>query len=453
MSTSLGKELRRLKSENPEKLREVLEQLSEQEAHAILYDPEIWLRPKQVVKDEWPEPIIMFLGGRGMGKTYLSVQHIRKLVRSNNLVGPIAIICPTQSDAIHTMTINGILAHADPIVEDPEYQPSKARIVFKNGNVARLFSAETGAERVRGSNNEILIIDELGSFADEDVFNQAMLTLRVGQSKCIITTTPRPTPVIIDLYKRAVFNDDPPQEGKDVRIITGSTYDNFENLSDAFKNTIIKKYEGTRLGAQELEGKLLLDNEAALWTTDLIFAQTLSRPEDAPEMERISIGVDPAVSTGKHSDLTGIVVSGRGEDQMGYVLQDATGKYTSAQWVQKVLDLYDYYSTTTPTSITVEKNQGGQLITDALTRNRPFLPVDTVFSSKSKIARAEPIAMLYEQGKIWHVKSFLELEQEMVSYEGRGREKSPDHLDALVFSMMNVLPTKKKSLKSFEMLI
>lgn len=339
-----------------------------------------------------------------------------------------------------------------PPKERPEYEPSKSRIVFPNGCVASLMSAES-PERARGANRSIIWGDELGSWNDVDMFDQLMLSLRKGESKFYGTTTPRANDIIIKLYRNSVFNNDPPQPGKWCRIITGSTYENMSNLSNAFRDTIVSTYENTRLGKQELEGLLLLDAEGALWKTEIIVRQTLKDGETVPPLVRCCIGVDPAVSTGKNSDKTGIVVSGLGEDGKGYVLEDHTGKYTPEQWVNKVLAIYDQYSQFCATSVVVEKNQGGSFIQQAIERARPFLPVDYTFSSRSKIQRAEPIALLYEQSKIYHCKSFTDLESEMTNYEGKPRQRSPDHLDALVFSIYGCMPLKNKVTKGFEFLV
>ena len=442
----MGAELQRLRREDPQKLNKILSQLSEEEAQEILYDPEIWLRENQKIKDEWPEPIILLMAGRGFGKSMASMNWLRKKIREG-LEGEATLIAPTNTMLRDTLVYNTILPWSHPEKDGAEYEPSKSRVHFTNGTNVRLISAEHGNERIRGANNEIVIIDELGSINNHDLFQQAMLSLRVGQSKCLITTTPRPTETIIDLFYRAVFDDEPPKPGKDVRIIRGKTSDNYENLSESFKTTIVKAYEGTSLEKQELHGELLLQSENALWTRDLLNEQTLSEAIPMPDFERVAIGVDPAVSTGKHSDCTGVVVAAMGTDGYGYVLHDATGKYTSEGWASKVVNLYDYYSTMAPTSVVVERNQGGTLLTESLHRMRPFLPVDTTFSSSSKIARAQPIALLYEQHRIFHVKRLNELEMEMVGYEGKKGEKSPDRLDACVFALTQVMPVNKSFTK------
>lgn len=267
-------------------------------------------------------------------------------------------MAPTARDVIDTCVLgdSGLMGVCPP-KERPEYEPSKSRVVFPNGCVASLMSAES-PERARGANRSIIWGDELGSWGDRDMYDQLMLSLRKGESKFYGTTTPRANDIIVHIYRHAVFNNDPPQEGKWARIITGSTYDNVHNLSQAFRDTIVSTYEGTRLGAQELQGMLLLDAEGALWSTETIVKQTLKSDEQVPPLKRCCIGVDPAVSTGKASDNTGIVVSGLGEDDKGYVLEDHTGKYSPEGWVNKVLSLYDHYSQFCATSIIVEKTKG-----------------------------------------------------------------------------------------------
>jgi predicted phage terminase large subunit-like protein len=213
-------------------------------------------------------------------------------------------------------------------------------------------------------------------------------------------------------------------------------------------------YKGTRYEKQELEGELILSNPGALWSYELIDQQTMGVEEEVPELEKVTIGIDPATSAGKNSDNTGIVVCGLGVDGVGYVLGDYTGKYTADQWTNKVVSLYDSYAQQCPVRIVIERNAGGALVVDVLTRNRPMLPVDDVFSTRSKIARAEPVSLLYEQGKVRHTRNNLQdLVQEMVSYQGKRGEKSPDRLDSLVFALTSLMPVKNRVTKGFELLM
>jgi len=447
----LGEELRRLKKEDPERLKLVLSQMTEEEAKSIVYDPDIWLRPDQQVKDEWQEPVIMFMCGRGFGKTYLGAQWLRKQV-AKGLKGEVALIAPTSSMIRDTVVYSGVLPLSSP-EEGVEYEPSKARLTWKNGTIARMVSAETGAERVRGLNSSAIWIDELGSINNKDVLDQALLTLRVEPSKMLITTTPRANESIIYLYKNAVFNDDPPQVGKFCRILTRSTYANFDNLSETYQQTIIATYEGTRLGQQELDGKLLLNNENALWTIELLSQQTLTNGVKPPKLEKTAIAIDPAVTSTKGSDLTGIVVAGLAEDGKVYVLEDHSGKYSPEGWVKRVYEVYDRYSEYCSTSVIVETNQGGDLLKSTLHRDRPLLPVDGVFSTRNKYARAEPVAMLYEQQKVFHCTGLSALEEEMTTWEGDPRQKSPDRVDSLAMAVTHLMPAQRRITKGFEMLV
>lgn len=403
----------------------------------------------------------LFLAGEALiptHNTYALVSYLRRKIKEG--AQSVAIIAPTSTDLRNTIVEDGILLYSHP-EEAPLYEPSKSRVVWPSGSVAKLFSAEKGQERVRGGNNEILLIDELGSIDNKDVFDQAMFTLRIGESRCVIATTPRATETIIDLYNRAVFNDEESKWSwdeddqewvldKDVRIITGSTYDNIDNLSRAFKSTIINAYEGTRLGDQELLGKLLLANPGALWTPQLISDCTLGRNEESPEIVKVSIGVDPASTKKRTSDSTGIVVVGITEEGTAIVLSDHTKKYSTQGWVNKVLDIYDSYAGKgLAVTIVVERNQGGDMVKEALTRERTMLPVEDVFATQSKLTRAGPVALLYEQGKIQHVRGLTKLEGEMTTYDGTG--KSPDRLDAMVYAVLNLIPVSKGVMKVFQL--
>lgn len=340
---------------------------------------------------------------------------------------------------------SGILACASPRDKyKPEYIPSKSRIEWSNGARARLVSAEEPS-RLRGANSAFLWADEICAFKDGDAFDQAMFGLRLPPAKGILTTTPKASKLMIRLSKRF---------GKDIRLITGSTYDNKSNLDQGFLYNIEDAYGGTRLGKQELLGELLLASEDALWNPELILQNTVEEHQ-LPSMVKYAIGCDPATSKHKHSDLTGIVLVGLGEDDRLYILKDLSGKYSPQQWAQAVVNLYDQYSHSGPVTIVVERNAGGQLCIENLTRYRPFLPIKDIFSTANKIARAEPIALLAEQGKLKHVRGagLSDLEDEMTSFDGLSRQKSPDRMDAMVFAATQLMPTKKSFVVSREFLI
>lgn len=331
-------------------LAKLINELSEEEANQIYYDWQgIWCRDNQRYDPNWPETITIYLAGRGFGKTRLACEAIRQEeARGTKLF---TICAPTAADIRDTIITgpSGILSCYPPDDKRrPTYYPSYSRLEWPSGAVARLISAEN-SERARGINTGFLYLDEVGSIDDIDIFHQLMFGLRAHPSKCIITTTPRANAIMIELSKRF---------GKDVRVITGSTYDNASNLTDSFITSVREAYEGTSLGESELHGKLILSSTDALWQQQTLMDNTIEEYE-APNYVSFSIGVDPAVSKGKHSDLTGIVVVALGEDDRMYVLGDFSGKYSPQQWSQKVVSLYDMYSLQGPTSIVVERNQGG----------------------------------------------------------------------------------------------
>jgi phage terminase large subunit-like protein len=445
----IGNAIRRLKKEDPVKLAEVLNSLNEKEAEDLFYTWSIWARPNQLVKDYsdgWPESAVIYSMGRGAGKTRLGSEFIRK--KATHHKTQIALIAPTSADVRDIMVLgpSGILA-VHPSKTRPKYEPSYARLMWPNGSSAKMYSAEK-SDRLRGGNNEYIWIDELGAIDDRDVWDQAALTLRIGESRVLATTTPRKgNEILIDLYKRAVFNNDPPQEGKDVRIIMGSTYDNLDNLSKPFMDQIVASYAGSRLGQQEIEGVMLLDSENALWTTELLDKCR----KEKPEIKLFAIGVDPQTSKSKKSDHTGIVGCGIDEDDCGYVLDDLTGNYSPNEWANKVVALYENYSKEGPCVIVVERNQGGQMVEETLNHAKKNLPIITTFSTQDKLTRAMPVAILYEQGRIFHTRVFERLENQMVTYDGSG--KSPDSLDAMVFSMSHLMSSNRNVTKIVEFLM
>jgi phage terminase large subunit-like protein len=445
----IGKAIRRLQKEDPSKLAEVLNSLTEKEAEQVFYTFEIWARPKQLVKDYdvWPESVIVYSMGRGGGKTRLGAEWIRK--KATHHQTSIALIGPTTADTRDVMVLgpSGILS-VHPARTRPKYEPSYARLQWPNGSNAKMYSGEK-SDRIRGGNNEYIWIDEIGAIPDRDVFDQAMLTLRVGESRALATTTPRKgNEVLIDLYKRAVFNDDPPQKGKDVRIITGSTYENVENLSKPFMDQIVASYAGSRLGMQEIDGIMLLDSEGALWNTELLDKCRREKPE---EPKLFAIGVDPQAKKKRNSDSTGIIGCCIDEDDIGYVLDDLTGSYSPSEWANRVVSLYDNYSKEGPCIIVVENNVGGDMCVETLSHARKNLPVVTTFSTQDKLSRATPVAILYEQGRIFHTRVFNDLEEELVTFDGTG--KSPNRMDALVFAMNHLMATNRNITRIVEFLM
>lgn len=449
---ALGEELRRLQEEDKEKLAGMLKSLSNKEAKELYYDWEVWARDKQWVRDYdegWPEPILLFVMGRSTGKTRLASEFIRR--KCSEAPQSIALIGPTATETRNVMVLgpSGVM-EVHPEDEKPEWNVSYAKLGWKNGSIAYAYSAEN-ADRVRGGNNSLIWIDEVGSISDVDIFDQAMLTLRVGESRAILTTTPKKgNKILLNLWERAVFGvDAEPQEGKDVRIIQAASWENSHNQSETFKKQIRASYEGTRLALQELEGQMLFDSEEALWDSDMI--AECKHKGDLPHIENFAIGVDPSVSTKKKSDMFGIVVAGIGEDGICYVLNDYSGKYAPGQWAPKIRDIYNELSQDASCVIVAERNQGGNMIETTLSEYGTF-PIKTVFATQDKITRASPVAHIYDQGKVRHAKNLVDLENEMCMYDGTG--KSPDRLDAMVYAVRHLMVDgKRKPTKRYELLI
>jgi phage terminase large subunit-like protein len=363
--------------------------------------------------------------GRGAGKTRAGGEWVRSLVESGEGTR-IAIISATAADG-RDIVVEGessILA-ISPDWNRPAFEPSKRRLTWPNGAIASLFSSEE-PERLRGQQFTHAWADELGSWQHQEAtFDQLMFCLRLGKRpRCCITTTPRPTKVLKNLFER---------NGKDVIIVRESSYANRANLPPSFFADIITKYEGTRLGRQELNAELLLDTPGALWSMDLIEELRVARNQ-VPEFNRVVVAIDPAVSCGENADETGIIVAALGTNQHGYVLEDASGRYQPNDWAKKAISLYYKYAAD---RIVAETNQGGLMVEATLRAVDANVSFRDVHARKGKLLRAEPISALYEQGRVHHVGAFPQLEDQMCSYAGGG--DSPDRLDALVYCLTELM--------------
>lgn len=245
----------------------------------------------------------------------------------------------------------------------------------------------------------------------------AMFGLRLGKDpKSIITTTPRPTKLIKELLTR-----------RDVHVTRGSTWDNAANLPATFIETIRQRYEGTRLGRQELEAEVLTDTPGALWTYAIIDAGRIAK---APVLVRIVIAIDPAVTSGEDSDETGIIVAGVDAQGHFYVLEDATMRGSPEQWSSRAIALYRTYSAD---RIVAEVNNGGDMIEQILRAVDRNVAYTQVRATRGKYTRAEPVSAIYEQGRAHHCGTFPKLEDQMCSFVPDTPE-SPDRLDALVWA-------------------
>lgn len=414
MTGSLAERLAALPGEQ---LQEAIETLTDDEAAALLYDWKFWARPSQLPPPgDWR--VWLILAGRGFGKTRTGAETTIDRVR-RGVSKRVGLIAPTAADARDVMVEgeSGILACSPPDFR-PLYEPSKRRLTWPNGAVATLFSAEE-PDRLRGPQHDFIWADEPAAWKYPETWDMAMFGLRLGTNPQVVaTTTPRPTRLIRDLVA------DP-----GTVVTRGTTYENARNLAPAFLTAIVKKYEGTRLGRQELNGEILDDNPGALWSRNVIEAL---RVREHPPLLRIVVGVDPAVTSDPKSDETGIVVAGVDAAGHYYVLADASLQGTPLTWATAVKRVYDQYRAD---RVVAEKNNGGELVEANLRTVDRTLSYRGVWASRGKQTRAEPISSLYEQGKVHHVGTFPLLEDQMCDWAPDSGDPSPDRMDALVWAM------------------
>ena len=312
----------------------------------------------------------------------------------------------------------------------PAYEPSKRRLTWANGAVATMFSAEE-PERLRGPQAEIMWADELAAWKYlRETWDMAMFGLRLGdRPQSCVTTTPKPLPLIREIIK-------------DARTVVtrGSTFDNAGNLAPSFLQTIRDKYEGTRLGRQELNAELLDDFPGALWTRAMIDAALAN--VSVPDLQRVVVAIDPSGTAGEtdDGDSVGIVVAGKGVDGLAYVLADRTCKLSPAGWGKRAVDAADEFNAD---RIIAERNFGGAMVEAVIKTAGGKVPYREVTASRGKIVRAEPIAALYEQGRVKHLPGLTDLEDQMCAMTGEGYmgNGSPDRADALVWALTELMLT------------
>lgn len=410
--------------------------LSDEEAAVLMFDWNFWARadqkmPPQLLDSNSPVVTWLALAGRGWGKTRVGSQALIDEVYHAR-AGRIALIAETAADARDVIVEgdSGILACSPPWFR-PAYEPSKRRLTWPNGAMAFTFNA-VEPDQLRGPQFDFAWGDELAKWRyAQETFDNLQFGLRLGRRpRQIFTTTPRPIKIV-----REMVND------PTVFVTRGRTLDNADNLAASFLAQVKRKYEGTRLGRQELEAEILLDTPGALWTRDMIEAAYL-RPVEGDEFphhmfSRIVVSIDPAVSNTEGSDETGIIVAGiRASDDHVVVIEDATDRMSPIQWAQKAISLYRKYKAD---RIVAEVNQGGDMVETTIRTVDENVPYKAVHASKGKVTRAEPVSALYEQGRVHHMGSFAALEDQMSQFT-RDFDKaimgfSPDRVDALVWAI------------------
>ncbi|MCM3256090.1 DNA-packaging protein [Priestia aryabhattai] len=395
----------------------ILSTLTDKEKMFLLNSWELKARDKQLepLDQEWIT--WMILSGRGFGKTETGAQTVRSYVETGR-AKDIALIGQNSADCRDIM-VSRIL-EVCPTDFKPSYEPSKRRLTFPNGATAICFSAEE-PEALRGYEFDLVWLDELCKYKYPDyLWDMMKFTLRKGDNpRVIVTTTPKPIKLIKDLVKDPFTH-----------ITTGNTFENTA-LPKAFIQHIKDKYEGTRLGRQELYAEILTDNQNALWKRPDIDDY---RVIQAPDLKRIVVAIDPSTTNNVNSDETGIVVAGIDQNNEAYVLDDLSIKASPKHWAQRAITAFHKYQADL---IIAEANQGGDMIEQVLKTIDPNIPFKKVHASRGKVTRAEPVASKYEQGKVHHVGYFAELEDQLCEWE-QG-QKSPDRLDALVWALTELM--------------
>lgn len=407
---------------------QLLASASMAELEALAYDWRFWARPDQIPPaGQWR--VWLILAGRGWGKTRTGAEAIRDAVCSEDHPPErlrIALVGATAADVRDVMVLgeSGIL-NVFPEHLRPKFEPSKRRVVFHNGDVATLYSAEQ-PDRLRGPQHHLAWCDEFAAWTHlEQTWADLRMGLRLGTNpRVMVTTTPRPLQILKDLVA------DSPRSDSGVIVTRGRTYDNAGNLPEDFISDVTRAYGGTRLGRQELEGEILGP------VNGLFRSEWFRYLPEAPPGGRTIVAVDPAITV--KNDETGIVVVRRVGDK-AYVLEDLSGTMTPDEWARRAVEAAKRWRG----SIVAEVNRGGDLVKTTIRQFDRSAMVKEVRANRGKDTRAEPVAALYEQGRVFHCGIFKKLEDQMCEWDpttqSEAREKrkatSPDRMDALVWGI------------------
>ena len=401
-------------------IAEVMRGLSPADRYNLLYDWQSWARPEQLPPPgDWLTWFVQ--AGRGNGKTRTGSEWIRCRVEREG-ARRIALVGRTPADVRDTMVEgeSGILACC-PEATRPVYESSKRRLIWPNGAVALTFTSYE-PDQLRGPQFDTILWDELAAFKYlRETWDNGQLTLRLGQHpRQMVATTPRPLALLKEIIA-----------APSTHLTRGTTYENLVNLAPTFRQQVLARYEGTSRGRQELLGELIDEIPGALWRRAWFVRRAV------PDMVRVVVGVDPATTSGEDSNETGILVAGRGVDGFGYVLADRSCRASPDAWARRAVRAYHEFEAD---RIIAESNQGGEMISLTIKTVDPTVPVELVHASRGKKARAEPVAALYEQGKVFHVASMPDLEDQLCSWVPEDGE-SPDRLDALVWALSSIMFT------------
>ena len=419
----------RLAELSPKKRRKVLEGLSPAELQVLEYEWLVWARPDQLPPPP-PWRTWLLLGGRGSGKTRSSAEWIRAEMMSGRR-RQMGIIAPT-ADSLRGICVegpSGLLSVGSP-EERPQYEPSTRRVVYPNGGIVRLFSAEE-PDRLRGPNLDGFWLDELTSMENAAaVWDMLQMALRIpgpqGHPPCgVISTTPKMNRVLKQIMTSPT-----------TVVTRAKTSDNAANLDASTLAYYQDKYGGTRLGRQELDAELLEDLEGALWNRSMLDACRIKRGDLPDRLQRVVVAVDPPGGASKSNAECGIVVAGIGMDRHAYVLADLSGRMSPEKWARTAVSAFEGYKAD---RIVAEQNFGGAMVESTIRSIHAHVAIRMVVASRGKQVRAEPIAAFYEQHRVHHVGEFATLEDQMTSWDPSANGPSPDRVDALVWALTDLM--------------
>ena len=406
----------------PEQQIAELAKLSNEAKAYLLHDWGHWSRPNQRAPDgDWGTWLI--LAGRGFGKTEAGAQWIRQQVERG--ARSIALVAETQKDLEEVMVAR--IVAITPRDQAPQIRYKPVRIIWPNGAVALGYNGNE-PDQLRGPEFDAAWVDELAKYRRaRETWDMLQFALRRGQHpQACVTTTPRPIPLIRELVADSR-----------VAVTRGRTIDNASNLAPSFISSVRAKYEGTRLGRQELDGEILDDVPGALWTRAMLDIASI---DAVPEMARIVVAIDPSGTGGVNDDgdEIGIVVAGRGIDGRGYVLEDLSCKLSPDAWARRAIEAYYRWGAD---RLVAERNFGGAMVASVIRTADRNVSFKEVTASRGKSARAEPIAALYEQGRVSHVRGLAQLEDQLtlMTPSGYMGEGSPDRVDAMVWALTEAM--------------
>jgi len=422
---------------------EFLNQFTPDELRALDYEWSFWGRPEQIAPEgDWSNWLI--LAGRGFGKTRTGAEWVRANMCGSTPLSAgrwrhIALIAETAADARAVMVGDGKTT-SDPSAGSglmqvhpkdflPTYEPSKRRLTWPNGAVASIYNG-TEPDQLRGPQHDAAWCDELAKWQyAQEAWDQLQFGMRTGTNPQVcITTTPRPTKLLKGILAES-----------STVVTRGSTFDNSSNLAPKFLEVIKRKYEGTRLGRQELDAELLEDMEGALWKRSIIDALRVQEHE-LPPLKRIVVAIDPNASSNDESNECGIVCVGLGDNDHAYVLDDVSAVMAPNDWAKEAISLL---RARMGDRIIAERNNGGEMVENTLRMVDPTVPYSSVWASRGKFTRAEPISALYEQGRVHHCGVFGKLEDQMcsftVDFNPNEMGYSPDRMDALVWALTDLM--------------